>query len=77
MVLDDTDDVALRVSKPPDGDLGVGDVSRWQDDGRAKLLGPLKVGDWIVNLDIDHDGRLNGCVSCAHCTTDAALASPQ
>ena len=52
-------------------------MSRWQDDGRAKLLGPLKVGDWIVYLDIDHDGRLNGCVSCAHCTTDAALASPQ
>ena len=76
VVLDYTEDVALRVSKPADGDLRVGDVSRRQDDGRAKLLGPLKVGDWIVNLDVDHDGWLNGCVSCAHCTTDATLAGP-
>lgn len=79
VVLDDTDDVALRVSKPTNGDLGVSDVRRRHDHGRAQLLGPLKICLWIVNLDVDHDRWADGCVSGTHSAADAGITitSPQ
>jgi len=65
VILDDADDVALRVLQPGDGDLGFCDVRRRHDDGRPQLLGAVEVGLWIVYLDVDHDGRTVGGVSGA------------
>ncbi len=71
MVLHDADDVALRVSKPGDRDLGFGDVRGRHYDVSTQVLGPLKVCLGIIDLYVDDDGRLDGGVCGSHCAADA------
>lgn len=73
MVLHDADDVALRVSKPPDRNLCFRYVRHRQDDVRTQLLRAVEVGLRIVYLDVDDDGRFRRRISGSYRAADSGL----
>lgn len=73
LVLYDADDVALRVSKPPDRGLCFGYVRHRQDDLRTQLLRTVEAGVRIIYLDVDDDGRFGRGIGGSYRAADSGL----